>query len=255
MLKRRTTKKNKTSWFSVKEISVKHSLQQSGGMYTHGEKGIKDGGKKDLWHSFSTRSPAGKVLSSDAEPGKALWQNHTHTQCGRKSVKAVGPLFSWCDLTEIGLQDRKSRTLGLPWLHGWRQCWATPGNFFPQYWFFSLLAAEEPVAGGESELPRLPTLTLPGWPLPSLRDPKTESRDQWKRAHGGPQLCSPALGSLHHYHYSHSPLVFRLLPKQQRGRERKQVQLNFQHFAHCKCQSTALIREMCKVNVLASALS
>ncbi len=136
-------------------------------MYTHGEKGIKDGGKKDLWHSFSTRSPAGKVLSSDAEPGKALWQNHTHTQCGRKSVKAVGPLFSWCDLTEIGLQERKSRTLGLPWLHGWRQCWATPGSFFPQYWFFSLLAAEELVAGGESELPRLPTLTAP-WMAPAV---------------------------------------------------------------------------------------
>ncbi len=210
-----------------------------------------------FFYSFST---AGKVLSSDAEPGKALWQNHTrkhtHTRCCMKSVKAVGPLFSWCELTEIGLRERESRTLGLPWLHGWRQRWATPGSISPQYWFLSLLAAEELVAGGESELPRLPTPTLPGWPLPSLRDPKTESRDQWKRAHGGPQLCSPAPGSLlHHYRYSHSPLVFRLLPKQQRGRERKQVQLNFQHFAHCKCQSTALIREMCKVNVLASALS
>lgn len=194
-------------------------------MCTHSEKGIKDGGKKTfdiLFLLVLQQAKFYQVMPSLERPSGRTTHAHAHTQCCMKSVKAVGPLFSWCKLTEIGLRERESGTHRLPWLHGWRQRWATPGSISPQYWFLSLLAAEEPVAGGESALPCLPTPTLPGWPLPSLRDPKTESWDRWKRAHGGPQLCSPAPGSLlHHYHYSHSPLVFRLLPKQQRGRERE----------------------------------
>lgn len=67
-------------------------------------------------------------MPSLERPSGRTTHAHAHTRCCMKSVKAVGPLFSWCKLTEIGLRERESGTqapmapwleaaLGDPWQH------------------------------------------------------------------------------------------------------------------------------------------